>query len=254
MESEKRVRLTLLEEFLKKMRRVNTVSAKRKGQGKAGRHPSLRCRELPFFLRGPGGRWTPSTGDVIATGGATSPSPTFPRFVITFVTMTSCTTKKHSDQGDVTCDPQTGAGVSHMRLRSRLYVSELRGHELERGTVDRGMLCTGHYRDIGTMHTRLSALASILEWKASRERHVPAETSATNVQNQRGTVTRPKTPSRGSRNTQRMPLQMTRLASYRPISSFLDALNVIVQDWEGSLASRHVQEFRAPKLHAIYRP
>ena len=62
-----------------------------------------------------------SDGDVIATGPLA-----FPRFVITFMTVTSCTTKKLSDRGDVTCDPQVGAGVSSMRLRSRVYASELR--------------------------------------------------------------------------------------------------------------------------------
>ena len=31
-----------------------------------------------------------------------------------------------------------------MRLRFRLYVSELRGKEVERRIVVRGMICTGH--------------------------------------------------------------------------------------------------------------
>ena len=123
MESEKRVRLTLLEEFLKKMRRVNTVSAKRKGQGKAGRHPSLRCREVPLFLRGPGGRSTPPLETSLRRAGPLA-SPTFPRFVKHLRPTAPPRNTPTKATSPVT--PRTGAGVSHMRLRSRLYVSELR--------------------------------------------------------------------------------------------------------------------------------
>ena len=45
-------------------------------------------------------------------------SPAFPRFLITLVIVTNCTTKKISYQGDVSSGPQTGAGVSNVRLRS----------------------------------------------------------------------------------------------------------------------------------------
>ena len=75
------------------------------------RSDAVRC---PFFF-GCQISGRPSTGDVIATA--------FPRFVITFMTVTSCATKKLSDQSDVTCDPQVGAGVIQKSLRSRLYAS-----------------------------------------------------------------------------------------------------------------------------------
>ena len=39
------------------------------------------------------------------------------------MTVTICTTRKLSDQHDVTRELQTGAGVSYVRLRFRLYAS-----------------------------------------------------------------------------------------------------------------------------------
>ena len=133
----------------------------------------------PSFHGGQTGRRSSSTGDVIATGGAPGLARLFPRFVITFVTVTICTTRKLSDQHDVTCHPRRG-------LSSAACVFDSRRKQVERRIV-RGMIRTGHLWGIGSMHTRLSTIANILKWETSRESHVSAETSAKNdMRDQRG--------------------------------------------------------------------
>ena len=110
------------------------------------------------------------------------------------------------------------------------------------------------------MHTRLSTIANIFKWEASRGSHVSTEISANNdTRHQRGhhdaseDVTETVNQHTGSICIGR-GLRLTRLASHRPINDILDRLNVFIQDWGRVSGVPSLPGGSVTKHHAIHRP